>query len=166
MKCLPPKVLRNPNFKPTTTVRLYPSLGSPLLVVMVRSTLAEDPLNPSLFCVRALVFIYWGRIVNIGPKHTLFPRKTQPTSRNGKPQGRWEGTSNKLKGPVCIQQTHTQAEKWKDGGPDTPKANVLEGIIIVLTCFKKRQGGGLKLNKPCGGRCIFISLSRLTFPLK
>ena len=67
---------------------------------------------------------------------------------------------------VYTTDTHTSREVEKTGGPDTPKANVLEGIIIVLTCFKKRQGGGLKLNKPCGGRAIFISLSRLTFPLK
>lgn len=108
-------------------------------------TPAKDPLNPALFCVCMLAFICWGPIVNIRPKHPLFPRKTQPKSQNGKPQGRWEGTSNKLKGPVCIQHTHIHTSRepsGKDGGRDTPKANVLEGIIIVLTCLKKEKAEG------------------------
>lgn len=114
-----------------------------------------------------LALVQWGPIVNIRPKHPLFPRKTQPPSRNGKQQGRWEGTSNKLKGPVCIQHTDTSRNPCgKDAGHHTPKANVLEGIIIVLTCQKKGQGGGLELNRLCRGSDIFISLSRLTFPLK
>lgn len=70
---------------------------------------------------------------------------------------------------VYTTDTHTlihtsRTPSGKDWGHHTPKANVLEGIIIVLTCKEKKDR--LKLNRPYRGRDIFISLSRLTFPLK
>lgn len=134
-------------------------------------TPAKGPLNPS-FSVCMLALIHWGPIVNIRPKHPLFPRKKQPTSRNGKPQGRWEGTSNKLKGPVCIQQTHThtykQRSKWKRRGPSYTQGKCFGRYYCCIDMLKEKKGkgGGLKLNRPYGGSDIFISLSRLTFPLK
>lgn len=124
-----------------------------------------------LFSVCMLALIHWGPIVNIRPKHPLFPRKTRPTSWNGKPRGRWEGTSNKLKGPVCVQQTHThtheQRSKWKRRGPSYTQGKCFGRYYYCIDMLKKKgQGGGLKLNRPYRGSDIFISLSRLTFPLK
>lgn len=123
------------------------------------------------FLMCTLALIQWGPIVNSGSKHPLFPRKTQPTSRNGKQQGRWEGTSNKLKGPVCIQQTHThkhkQQSKWIRWWSSHTQGKCFGRYHYCIDMpEKKGRGGGLELNRPHGGSDIFISLSRLPFPLK
>lgn len=53
------------------------------------------------------------------------------------------GDIKQIKRCVYNRHMHTSRDpSGKDGVHHTPKANVLEGIVIVLTCLKKDKAEG------------------------